>query len=189
MAIALVLIDLQVDFFRAHARLTRSRATIAARANSLVAGARRSGSPIFWVRQVFAPDLHDAPMDIKRGGHRITIEGTAGVELLPELDVAASDPVITKKRYSAFFGTDLDSRLRDAQCDRLIIGGINSHACVRMTAIDAYQRDYEVFLAGDCIDSHDEEHHAVSMRYLDGRIGQVSANSELEAILRSGNVR
>jgi nicotinamidase-related amidase len=152
--------------------------------NALVADARRNRSHIFWIKQVFAPDMHDAPIDFRRGGHRIAIEGTTGVDLLPELDLAPPDSVIVKKRYSAFFGTDLDSKLRGQNCRRIIVAGINSHACVRMTAIDAYQRDYEVWLASDCIDSYDEAHHAVSMRYLDGKIGLAMTNEELQTVLR-----
>jgi maleamate amidohydrolase len=106
------------------------------------------------------------------------------VELLPELDFASSDSVIIKRRYSAFFGTALDSILRSQNCQRIIIAGINTHACVRMTAIDAYQLDYDVLLASDCIDSHDEQHHAVSMRYLDGKIGIAMTNEQLQAVLR-----
>jgi nicotinamidase-related amidase len=123
LTIATVFVDLQVDFFVSHPRLTRNRATLASHVNALVADARRSGSQIFWIKQVFAPDLHDAPIDVRRGEHRITIEGTAVAELLPELDLALSDSVIIKRRYSAFFGTDLDSILRSQNCQRIIIGG------------------------------------------------------------------
>ena len=185
MAIATVIIDLQVDFFVSHPRLIRSRPSLASHVNALVADARQSHSPIFWIKQVFAPDLQDAPINVRQGGHRITVEGTAGVELIPELVVAPSDFVIIKKRYSGFFGTELDSILRTNNFRRIVIAGINTHACVRMTAIDAYQRDYEVFLASDCIDSYDEQHHAVSMRYLNGTIATAMTNEELRALLQN----
>lgn len=183
MATATVIIDLQVDFFVSHPRLIRSRPRLALHVNALVGDARQSRSPIIWIKQRFAPDLHDAPINVRQGGHRITVEGTAGVELLPELVVAPSDFVIIKKRYSGFFGTELDSILRTNNCQRIVIAGINTHACVRMTAIDAYQRDYEVFLASDCIDSYDAEHHAVSMRYLSEKIATAMKNDELRTLL------
>ena len=185
MAIATAIIDLQVDFFVSHPRLIHRRPSLASHVNALVAEARQSRSPIFWIKQVFAPDLQDAPTNVRQGGHRITVEGTAGVELLPELVVAPSDFVIIKKRYSGFFGTELDSILRTNNFRRIVIAGINTHACVRMTAIDAYQRDYEVFLASDCIDSYDEQHHDVSMRYLNGNIATAMTNEELRALLQN----
>jgi len=73
----------------------------------------------------------------------ITIAGTTGCDLLPELDRLPTDSVIVKKRYSAFFSTSLDARLSEARLEFLVVAGVNTHACVRMTAIDAYQRDHE----------------------------------------------
>jgi nicotinamidase-related amidase len=182
---AILAVDLQVDFFVAHPRLIRNRPTLASNVNALLAEARRSQTQVFWIKQVFAPDLHDAPREVRRSGHRITIAGTAGVELLPELVVAPSDYVIDKRRYSAFFETPLNSILLSQNCQRIIVAGINTHACVRTTAIDAYQRDFDVVLARDCIDSHDEHHHDVTMQYLDGRIGTAMSNEQLRNLLRS----
>jgi nicotinamidase-related amidase len=46
-----------------------------------------------------------------------------------------------------------------AVVDALIAAGINTHACICATAIDAYQRDFPVIVASDCIDSYDRQHH------------------------------
>jgi isochorismate hydrolase len=93
--------------------------------------------------------------------------------------------VIVKKRYSAFFGTDLDRVLAKLMPDAIILAGINTHGCIRMTAIDAYQRDWPVVLARDCVGSYDEEHHAVTLRYLHGKIAEVMTNDEIRAALPS----
>ena len=50
---------------------------------------------------------------------------------------------------------------------------MNTHACVRTTAIDAYQRDLEVIIVREAVGSYDKEHAAVSLRYLDGKIARV----------------
>jgi isochorismate hydrolase len=63
----------------------------------------------------------------------------------------------------------------------LILAGINTHACIRMTAIDAYQRDIPVILAADCIGSYDREHHEISLRYMKDKIAVVMSNGELAA--------
>ena len=88
-----------------------------------------------------------------------------------------------KKRYSAFFGTDLDQILRRLTPDVLILAGINTHACVRVTAIDAYQRDWEIVVAGDCVDSYDREHHDISMKYMKQKIATVMSNQEIRSAL------
>jgi len=54
------------------------------------------------------------------------------------LAIASSDAIVIKKRYSAFFETNLDQILDGMNPDALILAGINSHACIRVTAIDAY---------------------------------------------------
>ncbi len=72
---------------------------------------------------------------------------------MPEIERLPADQVIVKKRYSAVFGTDLDARISEFRPDVLVIAGVNTHACVRMTAIDAYQRDYDVIVAAECVAS------------------------------------
>lgn len=183
MTIATVFVDMQVDFF-SHPRLAVNRQTLASNANALARLARANGSPVVWVTQVFSPDLHDASLEVKRGGHPIVIQGTPGAEFLPELDYESADLIVVKKRYSGFFRTTLDETLEGLDCKKIVIAGINTHACIRMTAIDAYQRDLDVFLAIDCIDSHDELHHQISMRYMDGKIATGMTNSQLAAIFK-----
>jgi nicotinamidase-related amidase len=119
-------------------------------------------------------------------GIYINIKGTPGCEIVPELAPAASDIVIVKKRYSAFFGTELDEILAELKPDAIVLAGINTHACIRTTAIDAYQRDWSVVLALDCIDSYDREHHEISLRYMRDKLAQVMTNGEIESALDSG---
>jgi nicotinamidase-related amidase len=180
---ALLVIDLLNDFldpWPANARDRLLRST-----NELIALRRRSNHPVIWVRQEFEPDLSDAFPEMREKGIRITIRGTRGAQIASELSVDPSDTVVIKKRYSAFFGTHLDQLLADLRPDALILAGINTHACIRMTAIDAYQRDIPVILAADCIDSYDREHHDISLRYMKDKIGAVLTNAEIAARLVS----
>lgn len=173
----LLVVDMLNDFFRQGLLAERRRALVDS-INELVAFFRGRRWPVIWVRQEFAPDLSDAFLDMRDEGIFITIAGTAGCQLLPELDYQASDPVVVKKRYSAFFGTNLDDLLSELRPERLVLAGVNTHACVRMAAIDAYQRDYRVIVAAECVASYDEEYHRVSLRYLEV-MTQVLKNAEL----------
>ena len=179
---ATLVIDMQVDFF-SHERLALHRQALVTKFNRLTGETRAAGLPVIWVRQEFAPDLSDATLEVKRNKIEVVIAGTLGASLLPELNVQEIDYVVVKKRYSGFFGTDLDQILSDLGCVRLIIAGVNTHACVRATVVDAYQRDYDLILASDCIDSHDVEHHEVTWRYLDGKLGQAMANEQIFSLL------
>jgi nicotinamidase-related amidase len=179
----LLVIDLLNDYFRQQARLAAQRDQIAAAVNRLAAAFRQYQQPVIWVRQEFAPDLSDAFLDMRRKNVRVTIAGTDGCELLPELERHPLEKVIVKKRYSAFFGTDLDATLTLLRPNTLVLAGINTHACIRMTAIDAYQRDYEVLVASDCVTSYDAEHHEITRHYLDGKIARFLTSGEIAKVL------
>lgn len=182
MADVLLIIDMQEDFF-AHARLAAQRSQLIANTNALVSLVRAANVSVIWVKQEFLPDLSDAPLEVRRHKIEVVIAGTPGAQILPELNRQQGDELIVKKRYSAFFGTDLDDRLSRLGCTRLIIGGINTHACIRMAVVDAYQRDYDVILAKDCIASHDREHHEISWRYMEGKLGVGMTNDQIKQAL------
>lgn len=184
---ALIVVDMLNDFFERSRVLEAQRPGLVANINALAQTFRTASLPVLWVRQEFAPDLHDAFLDMRANKTSITITGTPGCELLPELERLSTDPVIVKKRYSAFFGTVLDARLSETAPETLVIAGVNTHACVRMTAIDAYQRDYDVIVASDCIASSDPEHHDVTLRYLDGHIARVLPAADVLGALRSAS--
>jgi nicotinamidase-related amidase len=141
--------------------------------------------PVIWIRQEFSEDLSDAFPQMRRKGIRVTIAGTAGARLLSDLERAANDYQIIKKRYSAFFKTELDAHVARLQANPLVLAGINTHACIRATAIDAYQRDLDVIIAKDCVGSYDEEHHRITLRYLDGKVARVLSNAEIARRLPS----
>jgi nicotinamidase-related amidase len=178
----LLVIDLLNDYFR-QPPLAAQREHLVSSVNRLAAAFRQAGRPIIWVRQEFSPDLSDAFLRMRRENLHVTIAGTDGCELLPELDRLPTDRVLVKKRYSAFFGTGLDEMLATMRPRTLILAGINTHACVRMTAIDAYQRDYDVVVATDCVASYDTEHHEVTKRYLDAGIARFLSSDEIATML------
>lgn len=172
------MMDVLQDFFQ-EGRLKNHRKKLTENINELVSFGRSQNIPIIWVRQEFKEDLSDAFLGMRKTKRRITIENTRGSQLLPELRVEPNDYEIVKKRYSAFFKTTLDGLLERLNIDTLIIGGVNTHACIRMTCIDAYQRDFDVILPTDCIDSYDEEHHKISLKYLTKVISVAMNNEEI----------
>jgi nicotinamidase-related amidase len=174
---ALIVIDMVNDFLAKWAPVPKRK--LVQSINDLVVIMRQHGHPIIWVRQEFEPDLHDAFPEMRAKGIQITIKGTTGCQIDSELAMAPSDPVVIKKRYSAFYNTGLDEILHRLLPDALVLAGINTHACVRVTAIDAYQRDWETIVASDCVDSYDREHHDISMKYMKDKIAAVMSNQEI----------
>lgn len=175
-------VDFLKDFFREPPLATRQPALVRA-VNDLAAFARRHELPVVWVRQEFRDDLSDAFLSMRDTGRRVTMAGTPGCQVLDDLQRDPNDHQIVKKRYSAFFGTDLDRLLETLGCTHVVIAGVNTQACVRTTAIDAYQRDLRVLFAKEGISSYDDEFHRVSMRYLEQSIGRALTNEQLRTLL------
>ena len=178
----LFVIDMLNDFFQS-GPLAERRDTLVHSINQLVALFRSRQWPIVWIRQEFAPDLSDAFLAMRDNEKSITIAGTDGCQILSELDYRIADPVIIKKRYSAFFETNLDELLMSLKPDSIVMAGINTHACVRMTAIDAYQRDHRVVIVAESVASYDDDHHQVTLRYL-REVARVVTHAELFELAR-----
>jgi len=178
----LLVVDLVNDYFR-DGPLLEQRSALVNSVNELTRLFRTFAHPVIWIRQEFSEDLTDAFPQMRRKGLRVTIAGTEGARLLSDLERAQDDHELIKKRYSAFFQTELDALLSRLQASPLVLAGINTHACIRATAIDAYQRDLDVIIAKDCVRSYDEGHHRITLRYLDGKVARVWSNVEIASLL------
>ncbi len=183
---AVFVIDMLNDCF-GHAELDRMRVALCSSINQLTAFARVKGFPVIWVRQEFEPDLSDAFLDMKKENIRLFIKDTPGSRILDELIHDDSDIEIVKKRYSMFYGTALESLLQELDADPLILAGVNTHACIRTAAIDAYQRDFQVIIVRDCVASKHLEHHEITLDYLDGGVASVVSLGELTKQLGAEN--
>jgi nicotinamidase-related amidase len=188
----LLIIDMLVDFldrWAAPDRAAPDRAALVAAIGAPADTFRAAGHPVVWVRQEFEPDLSDAFLEMRRDNIPITIKGTEGCKTVPDLVPHPDDLHVIKKRYSAFFGTPLDELIRTKAVDTLVLAGVNTHACVRTTAIDAYQRDLDVIIPREAVGSYDREHEAVSLRYMDSKIASVMSVAELLSRMRAGDLR
>ena len=99
------------------------------------------------------------------------IHGTKGAEIIPALVPSAGDIVIPKRRYSGFFGTDLDITLRERGIDTLRLVGDCTNICVLYTAADARNLGYSVEVVRDGVTSFDLEAHEDALRELEKTLG------------------
>ena len=171
---------MQEDLFKKE-RLKKHRKKLVKNINDLIHACRSKNLPIIWVRTQYEDDLSDAPVTFQKKNIRICIKNTPGGDILRELDKKSSEKEIIKKNYSAFFGTKLHDFLKQSKVDTILMTGINTHACVRTSAIDAFQLGYEVILVEDCVDSYDKEHHDISLKYMENRIATLMKNREIES--------
>lgn len=94
-------------------------------------------------------------------------------ELAPELGVGASDHVVTKRQWGAFFGTDLDIQLRRRGIDTIVLLGISTNIGVEMTAREAFQLGYNQIFITDAMTAMSQEEHDATCNYIFPRIGKL----------------
>jgi len=94
-----------------------------------------------------------------------------GREIVAELDTTGAAAIILKSRYSAFFGTDLDDRLRALGITDLRLVGNCTNICVFFTAADAANREYRIEVVRDAVASFDVQAHVDALRELERTLG------------------
>lgn len=131
----------------------------------LLEGELARGSDVFFICDNHDPDDLEFKMFPPH-----CIAGTEEAEVIAEL---ASYPgeFIPKKRYSGFYNTVLDEKLKELKPDKLIICGVLTNICVMHTTADARNRDYDVEIPVACVASPDEEAHRFALEHMDMVLG------------------
>ena len=157
----IIIIDMVKDSFREEHQLpiTQEAQPLIPRINHLLQQGRGLGIPIIFACDSFLPD--DFIFRGKMKHH--SIRGTEGAEVTDLLEVQEGDIILPKRRFSAFFKTDLDQTLRTWNCDTVVVGGISTNVCVLMTAMDALCYDFSAILLEDCSAAHKREVHETTI--------------------------
>ena len=131
----------------------------------LLAEERARGSSIIFLCDSHAPDDAEFQMFPPH-----CIRGSEEAEVIPELQEFAEE-VIPKTRFSGFYGTNLDQRLRELKPDKVIVVGDCTDICVMHTVADARNRDYPVEVPADCVATFDPEAHGFALRHMEKILG------------------
>src|SRR5581483_7186385 len=153
--------------------------------------ARQAGMPVIHVQVGFRaglPEVSDRNMlfaTIKSSAERRKLfEGDAGA-IHPALGPEPTDIVVTKRRVSAFAGTDLEMILRAGGIDTLALFGIATSGVVLSTLVDAFDADYRIAVIADCCADLDIElHQALIARLFPKRGRVITAEQFIAAIAR-----
>lgn len=177
---ALLIVDMQVDFASPEGLsgqwgldLSTVPAALAA-AERLASGARAVGAPVVFVGLFTTPETDSDAWDerMRRRGNdpeagpalcRAGSPGSAFVGPQPQ----PGELVVRKTRYSPFWDTDIDARLKALEVDTLVIAGLTTECCVADTAKDAFNNDYHVFIAADACAAYEPDLHAAALKMLD----------------------
>ena len=145
--------------------------------------ARASGAIVVYCNDSHRPGLRRDREFLKRATH--CIEGTWGAQVIDELAPRDGDLLITKRRYSAFFNTDLDLTLRDMQIDTVVVIGVVTNICVRSTVHDAFFLGYGVIVPEDAVAATGPREQASSLYDIATHFGTVvTATAVADALER-----
>ena len=161
--------------------------------NRLAAAARRAGSAVVWTRQTVTRTVpqaypewqyHDHDPFVRRALESLG-EGAFGHELHATMDVAKSDIVLDKYRYSAFIqnASDLALRLDALGVEMIVVAGTLTNVCCESSARDAYMLGYKVLFATDATAARTDEEHNAALLNLRLNFADLKTTDELVGLL------
>lgn len=170
---ALLVIDIQASTFiddsqdRAIANMPGYRDRML-NARDLIDAAHDADIPVIFVQEIHRADGVDFGRELDGDEDVHCLDNDPRTEIaFDEMGYQRGDYIIQKRRYSAFFGTDLEILLRGLQTDTLILCGGLTDVCVHYTFVDGHQWDYHCRVVEDCVAGSSIEAHQASLRAME----------------------
>jgi ureidoacrylate peracid hydrolase len=212
---AVIVVDMQNDFGSKGGMFDRAGIDISmiqramAPTARVLAAARKAGIRIVYLKMAFQPDLSDMGLrdspnwrDHQRMGvgtavhatngreSRILVRNTWNTDIVSDLKPEPADTLIYKHRFSGFYDTSLDLKLKDMGARYLIFTGCTTSVCVESTIRDAMFRDYSPLLLADCTGEPvgyglPRSNHEASLLLIETMLGWVSSSEQFIKALES----
>jgi len=182
---SLVVIDLQkgITLMRTEPYDTKM---VISNAVKLAEAFRENEMPVFLVHVAFSKQTALQPVADSAMPSREVPSDWA--DIVPELGPTPYDVVIMKRQWGAFYGTDLDLRLRRGGLDTIVLAGIATTYGVESTARFAYEYGYQQIFAEDAMADRSKEAHDSSIEFVLKRIGRVRKTAEILKALSRADV-
>lgn len=178
MSTALLIIDIQNDYFPGGAMELAGSIEAGARAAKLLEAFRGKGLPVIHVQHIST-----------RPGASFFVPGTRGVEIHPSVSPQTGETIIQKNFPNSFRGTPLLQHLREKGITRLVVAGMMTQMCVDSTVRAAADLGFECLLAHDACATRDLSFggvavpaasvHAAFLAALNGLFAKVQSADEL----------
>ncbi len=173
---ALLIVDVQNDYFEGGALPLVGMDAAASRVSNLLDRFRAAGAPVYHVQHLST-----------RPGATFFVPGTEGCEIHPAAAPQADEPLVRKNFPSAFRDTDLDEQLRDAGVEGLVICGAMTHMCIDTTTRAAFDLGYACTVAADACATRDLEFGGRKVSAADVQSAFMAALSVPFASVRGGD--
>jgi nicotinamidase-related amidase len=142
--------------------LVRLAEPMAKNLRALKRRARAAGIPTIYINDNFGKWRSDFRATV---AHCMKT-GVPGHKVARMLKPDAKDYFVLKPKQSAFFGTTLDTLLRDLKTRTVILTGIAADNCVLFSANDAYLRDFKLHIPSDCVASETETENQYALQLM-----------------------
>ncbi len=154
----LVVVDYQYAF-----DLMEGGAERLARAERILAAARAAAIPVIFFQEVHRASGIDFGRELDGSEDVHCLEGDPATDLVASMRPREGEFHIVKRRYSGFFGTELEIVLRALKSETLVLIGGLTDVCIHYTFADAHQRDYFVRVVGDCVGGSSTASHRAAL--------------------------
>lgn len=158
-------------------------------AERAVKAARTAQVPVAFVRVAFRPGYPEIAASNASFSATAAAAGDAFTESSPATQITTalapldSEPIVVKRRVSAFAGSDLDVLLRGLGADTLVLAGIATSGVVLSTLRQAADLDYRLIVLSDACADADAEVHKVLIEKVFPKQAQVTTADEWIATL------
>lgn len=146
--------------------------------HATVEQARQKHIPVFFIVIGFRPGFPEVSRHNKSFG-TIKEQAPSGmVEPSPVIAPTQDELVITKRRVSAFTGSDLEVILRGQEITRMVLCGVATSGVILSTTREAADKDYGITILSDLCRDRDEEVHRVLLEKVLSKQADVITSTE-----------
>ena len=145
----------------------------------LLAAFRNSVRPIFFTTVVYYDDQQASIFRAKVPALNVLQSGSRWVAVDSRMERQVSEPLIEKQWASAFFGTDLSKQLRALAVDSLVVTGLTTSGCVRASAVDGLQNNFQVVVAREAVGDRNLDAHQANLFDLNAKYADVLGVDEI----------
>lgn len=129
----------------------------------IVERAREFGVPVVFIQEVHKPSMVDIGRELDGAEGPHCLENDPHNGFIEGIEPRPEEFHIRKRRYSAFFGTELEIVLKAFGARTVILFGGLTDVCVHYTAVDAHQHDYHVRVATDAVGGSSQTAHDAAL--------------------------
>lgn len=182
---ALLVMDMQTEIVARFAQASDLLTPVSA----AIAAARAASIPVIYVAVAFRPGYPEvSPNNKSFSAVKQRPGAMTTVEIHPAIAPQPTDIVVTKRRVSAFSGSDLEVVLRAQGISHLVLCGIATSGVVLSTLREAADKDYQLTVLADCCADGDEEVHRVLLSKVFPRQAEVVQAEDWRTQLNTGEI-